>query len=296
MGETATTRALRATSALADAGDRQQRPDGDDRVRRAHHDRVRVLERLHDPRRRTGRSGALEADPAHRDVVAQAHEVVLKADLGPGRPQWACLGQGDAGAQRVVGHREQAHTDAAPVPERRGHRAQGLAGVQPAGAEQVRGQVAIAETKPVLAADPGQLVHHRPALAGHAPSGLPVVHAGQGVRDRVEVGADVQAVQDHVVADVDDGGDVGRGHDAHEPREHPGGPDAAAQGHQHAASIGAPVVGPVRRPLLPSPPAMPERIPSDRHTTVVSLLREAARVNGDVEAYVEPAGTAGGAP
>ena len=33
---------------------------------------------------------------------------------------------------------------------------------------------------------------------------------------------------------------------------------------------------------------MPERIPSDRHETVVSLLREAARVNGDDEAYVEP--------
>ena len=38
---------------------------------------------------------------------------------------------------------------------------------------------------------------------------------------------------------------------------------------------------------------MPERIPSDRHTTVVSLLREAARVNGDLEAYVEPAGRGG---
>jgi acyl-CoA synthetase (AMP-forming)/AMP-acid ligase II len=34
---------------------------------------------------------------------------------------------------------------------------------------------------------------------------------------------------------------------------------------------------------------MPDRIPSDRHETVVSLLREAARVNGDVEAYVEAA-------
>ena len=32
---------------------------------------------------------------------------------------------------------------------------------------------------------------------------------------------------------------------------------------------------------------MAERIPSERHETVVSLLREAARVNGDVEAYVE---------
>ncbi|MGD0748400.1 MAG: class I adenylate-forming enzyme family protein [Acidimicrobiales bacterium] len=35
---------------------------------------------------------------------------------------------------------------------------------------------------------------------------------------------------------------------------------------------------------------MPERIPSDRHGTVVSVLREAATVNGQVEAYVEPAG------
>ncbi len=36
---------------------------------------------------------------------------------------------------------------------------------------------------------------------------------------------------------------------------------------------------------------MAERIHSDRHATVVSVLREAARVNGGVEAYVEPAGS-----
>ena len=35
---------------------------------------------------------------------------------------------------------------------------------------------------------------------------------------------------------------------------------------------------------------MPTAIPSERHDTVVSVLREAAQVNGDVEAYVEPAG------
>jgi acyl-CoA synthetase (AMP-forming)/AMP-acid ligase II len=33
---------------------------------------------------------------------------------------------------------------------------------------------------------------------------------------------------------------------------------------------------------------MPVRIPSDQHETVVSVLREAGQVNGDVEAYVEP--------
>ena len=35
---------------------------------------------------------------------------------------------------------------------------------------------------------------------------------------------------------------------------------------------------------------MPTVIPLERHATVVSVLREAARVNGDVEAHVEPAG------
>jgi acyl-CoA synthetase (AMP-forming)/AMP-acid ligase II len=33
---------------------------------------------------------------------------------------------------------------------------------------------------------------------------------------------------------------------------------------------------------------MPARIPLERHETIVSVLREAARVNADVEAYVEP--------
>ena len=38
---------------------------------------------------------------------------------------------------------------------------------------------------------------------------------------------------------------------------------------------------------------MPVRIPSEQHETVVSVLREAARVNGAVEAYVEPDAGAG---
>ncbi len=39
---------------------------------------------------------------------------------------------------------------------------------------------------------------------------------------------------------------------------------------------------------------MPVRsIPLERHRTVVSVLRAAAQVNGDVEAYVEPAGPGG---
>ena len=51
--------------------------------------RVRVAERLHDAGRRAGRVGALEAHAANRHVVAEPDEVVLEADLGPGRAQRA---------------------------------------------------------------------------------------------------------------------------------------------------------------------------------------------------------------
>ena len=164
----------------------------------------------------------------------------------------------------------------------------GAPAAEAARAEEMRGQVAVTQAEPVVAAQAPQLVHDRPALAGHAPTGLTVVHAGQGVGDRVEVGADGEAVQLHVVADIDDRRDgVGRDH-THETCEHSSGPHAAAQGHQHEVSIGARGGRAFRPPLVPSPPAMPVRIPSDQHETVVSVLREAARVNGDVEAYVEP--------
>src|SRR6516165_3117844 len=154
----------------------------------------------------------------------------------------------------------------------------------------MRRQVAVAEAEPVLTVQPCQFIHDRPGLASHSPARLLVVHACKRVGHRVEVGADVQSVQLHVVAHVDDRSEVLSRKDADEPQKHPGGPDAAAQGHQHPASIG----GHQRRarPRAPGTIAarMPIRIPLDRHDTVVSVLREAARVNADLEAYVEPAG------
>ena len=220
--------------------------------------------------------------------MAEPDEVVLEADLGPRRAQCGRLGQHHPGAQRVVGHGHQMHRNAAPACQFRRDGAQWSAVAQAARPEEMGGQIAVAQAEPVVPSEPPQLVHDRPALAGHAPTGLAVVHAGQGVGDGVEVGADGKAVQLHVVADIDDRGNgVGR-YDADQTCEHSSGPDAAAQGHQHVVSIGAPGGGPFPPPLVPSPPAMPVRIPSDQHETVVSVLREAARVNGDVEAYVEP--------
>ena len=73
----------------------------------------------------------------------------------------------------------------------------------------------------------------------------------------------------------------------HQAREHPGGPDTAAQGDQHGASIESGRLPGRRRSSRlatiaarhagPPHPLGPPR-------TVVSVLREAALINGDVEA------------
>ena len=73
---------------VADARDGEQRADGDDGVRRADDDRSRASSSASmTPGAGRRRLGPLEADAADRHVVAEPHEVVLEADLGPGRPQ-----------------------------------------------------------------------------------------------------------------------------------------------------------------------------------------------------------------
>jgi len=112
-----------------------------------------------------------------------------------------------------------------------------IAGLKAPGAEEVGGQVAIAQTEPALAPEAGQFLHHGPALSHDAPAGLPIVHAGQRVGDRVQVRTDMEAVENRVVTHVDDRRDGGRGDDADEAGKHTGGSDAAAEGDEHGASI-----------------------------------------------------------
>ena len=178
---------------------------------------------------------------AHRHLVAQADEVVLEADLGPGRAQRAGLGQGQPRAQRVVGHRQEPHRHAAPCRQRCGDRAERLtgraAGPCGTGGWPGPGHPAANQSSPT---DAGQLGQDVPGLAGHAPPGVTVVHAGQGVGDRVDVGADVEAVQHHVVAHVDHGRDVRR------PGRRAPGPRASGR-HRHHRT-GRPTRGEHREP------------------------------------------------
>ena len=136
------------------------------------------------------------------------------------------------GLAALVGHRQQPDAGLPALAQRRGDVGQRVAGVQHLGADQVGGDVEVAEAEPArFGAVGGQLLRDPPALTGPSPAAFGVVRAGQGVHHAVQVGADPQAVQGDVVAGVDDRGDVGiRVRPAHTLQE-PGTADAAGQHH-----------------------------------------------------------------
>ena len=161
------------------------------------------------PGRGLGGLGADEDEPPGRQRAAVADPPLLEVDRGlaprrrrrarrrasrPGR-RWPAAGA------RPGCHR--AHSASVTADS-------GIAGIEHPGADQVCGDVPVAEAEPGrLGAVGRELLLDRPGLAGAAPAALRVGAAAQGVHDAVEVGADPQPVQGHVVADVDHGGDVG---------------------------------------------------------------------------------------
>ena len=97
-------------------------------------------------RARAGPGRRLEPDPGHGHVVAEVHEVLLEADLGP-------VHQLQPGSQRVVGHRDDADAHPARAGQLAGDLAQRGAFAEPLSAVEVGGQVPVAEVEP---GDPAQ--------------------------------------------------------------------------------------------------------------------------------------------
>ena len=61
---------------------------------------------------------------------------------------------------------------------------------QPAGALDMQREIAIAEPKPVRAAERADRVHERPGLVAPAPAGNGIVDAGENIGQRVDIGRD----------------------------------------------------------------------------------------------------------
>src|ERR1700678_3008819 len=113
-----------------------------------------------------------------------AHEVVLEVD--PARVA------AHAGAHAVVAHRYHADADTEAPANVGSHLGQCLSQTQATGALDMQREIAIAEPKPVLAAERADAVHERPRLVPPAPAGGGIVDARENVGQRVDIGRDAQ--------------------------------------------------------------------------------------------------------
>jgi len=105
---------------------------------------------------------------------------------------------------------------------------------QQRGAEDVGGQVAVAEAEPGLAAQQAQGLQAVEGVAPVAPAAGLVDQAGQGVGDDVQVRADVEAEELVVIAGIDDDRHLLRLHDPQEALQEAGAADAAGKNRDQA--------------------------------------------------------------
>src|SRR6202165_2843656 len=91
---------------------------------------------------------------------------------------------------------------------------------QATGALDMQREIAIAEPKPVLAAERADAVHERPRLVTPAPAGDGIVETRENIGQRVDVGRDAQSKMLEIVAGVGDHEQlVGRQHAAQTERQ-----------------------------------------------------------------------------
>ncbi len=232
---------------VADAGHCEDRADRDHRVARAHEDGFGVVQRVEHAGSRGGLIGAVEAHVHHGRFAAFAYEPLLHGQLGgAGRARGL---RGDAGGDPVVTHGQQPGLEVPGRGDSGGRLAERVAGHQALGAEEVRGEVPVAQSEPGVGAVPVEGVDRGEGLPGQAPSGVGVLRTGQRVGHGIEVGTDEEPVEPVVVGGVHDDGDLGRVHHLHQSAEEACRPHPARERRDHCPSV--PGAGSRHGPVCP---------------------------------------------
>ena len=172
-------------------------------------------------------AGADEGEVAEGGFAAAAYEVVLEGEI-------ALVGMHEC-AYGFVAHWEDAGGDVELAAQAVGDFGQVDACFEPLVAEEMEGEVLVAESEPIFAAEALGLGEHVPGFVGAAPAGLGVVDGGQAVEDGVDVGADGEAPVLEVVAGVDDDGQVAGGQRCLQAGREFGPADTAGEGHDRGS-------------------------------------------------------------
>ena len=110
----------------------------------------------------------------------------------------------DDGGNGLIGHRQDTGFDAESVTDRIGSLGESFALGEQIGAVNVGGEIAIAEIEPGFTAVDAESFEEMKGFAAYAPAGRGIHDPGERVGDDIEVGRNFQAVEDDVVAGVDD--------------------------------------------------------------------------------------------
>ena len=213
---------------LSDPRDREDRIHGCDRVRRTDHNDVGFRDRLEDSRRRAGVLRALVPDILHLVVPTPQDPVLLEVQI---QRLTVLAHRGDPGGHGIVRHRQDPHRHPSNPSQLFGDGRERLARREPRRSIEMGGKVQIAETEPrPLGEETPQLLGGSEGLALPPPPPFPIHDSGQPVRHGVEVGRDVQTVDDEVVPGVHHDGEVIVGDGANHSAQESSRSDAAGQG------------------------------------------------------------------
>src|SRR6266540_463703 len=213
----------------ADPGHGQDGRDRHHRVGGAEDDAVRAGDGFEQSWRGPRPLDPREGDAQHRVTRLASHPVLLKAEVLGAVPALDL----DPGLDRLVAHGQQADRHPQPAAQLGGGLAEGGAHGQQPGAQQVGGDVTVAEPEPRRLAQPLDRSEHIPGLTGQAPAALLVGKAGEGVGDRVQVWRDGQAVKAQVVTGIADDEELGGWVDADKAAQEPRRADAAGKRDEH---------------------------------------------------------------
>ena len=207
---------------LADARNREDRPNADERIARTNDDPLRVANRFEDSGRRVRVLSILKVDGANAGDRVVLDEVFLKVH--------APFAGFDDGGDGLIGHRQDSGFNTQRVTNGLGRLRERLAMREHRGAMNVRGKVAVAEIEPCFVAVRAEALQEVKCVAAEAPAGLRIDDPGERVRHYVEIGRDAQAVQEDVVSGVRDDRQKVWVHDLMQAEEELRSTDAAGKG------------------------------------------------------------------